>query len=236
MQQNIPPVILMVAMDKEFSAIAPYTELLQQKEDSPFAIYEALISQRRVVIALSGIGKANAAMATAEAIRLYPHSLCIVNVGVSGGLLPNCSVGDCLVGSKFMYHDVWCGEGNALGQVQGLPVFFSAHEALLSVAHQLSSVSNDTVKFGSFCCGDTFIPSPSVLNNFSDCCAVDMESAAIAQACHLYQKPMIALRIVSDTPLTAQNHSEQYRLFWSNNPHKAFAPLVEFLKLLPIEL
>ena len=41
-----------------------------------------------------------------------------------------------------------------------------------------------------------------------------MESAAIAQTAYLYQTQLVSLRIVSDTPLTEQDHGKQYTDFW----------------------
>ena len=43
-----------------------------------------------------------------------------------------------------------------------------------------------------------------------------MESGAIAQTAYLYGTPLVSLRIVSDTPLTSQNHSKQYSSFWQD--------------------
>ena len=74
---------------------------------------------------------------------------------------------------------------------------------------------------GLLLCGDTFIPDADHLRSFAqhylDLVAVDMESAAIAQTAYLYQTPLVSLRIVSDTPLTRQDHGKQYADFWQQS-------------------
>ena len=55
-----------------------------------------------------------------------------------------------------------------------------------------------------------------------------MESAAIAQVCHLWNVPMLSFRIISDTP-GVDAHFEQYLNFWDTMAEKSFAVTKEFL-------
>lgn len=59
--------------------------------------------------------------------------------------------------------------------------------------------------------------------------AVDMESAAIAQACCLRQVPFMCLRVISDSPWTSHDNSSQYEDFWTEAPQKSFAAVSEIL-------
>lgn len=58
--------------------------------------------------------------------------------------------------------------------------------------------------------------------------AVDMESGAIAQVCHLRNVPFLAIRVVSDTP-GVENHLQQYGDFWSLAPKSTFGVLRRLL-------
>ena len=224
-----PSIVLLCAMGKEHMAIqsalqalAPAVELVERAlvEKAPFATYrytlrlEEHATEWTFHLIETGIGKVHAALATQRAIELYhPHLL--VNVGVSGGLYAGAQVGDLCLSTAYRYHDVWCGEGNERGQVQGMPAQFSADAATIAaVAQQLSIPLHE----GLLLCGDTFIPDAEHLRAFAqqypDLVAVDMESASIAQTAYLYQTPLVSLRIVSDTPLTSQDHGKQYASFW----------------------
>ena len=55
-----------------------------------------------------------------------------------------------------------------------------------------------------------------------------MESAAIAQVCHLWNVPMLSFRIISDTP-GVEEHFDQYLNFWETMADKSFAVTKEFL-------
>ena len=211
-----------MAIQSALQALAPAVELVERAlvEKAPFATYRyTLRLEERAIewtfhLIETGIGKVHAALATQRAIEHYQPQL-LVNVGVSGGLYADAQVGDLCLSTAYRYHDVWCGEGNERGQVQGMPAQFSADAATIAaVAKQLSIPLHE----GLLLCGDTFIPDAEHLRAFAhqypDLVAVDMESAAIAQTAYLYQTPLVSLRIVSDTPLTHQDHGKQYADFW----------------------
>lgn len=102
------------------------------------------------------------------------------------------------------------------------------------------SLDTETAIFGGLICtGDKFITDRKELNeiksNFPEGLAVDMESAAIAQVCHLYNVPFISFRIISDTP-GADKHFEQYQNFWGEMADRSFRITETFLKALPNQL
>ena len=87
--------------------------------------------------------------------------------------------------------------------------------------------------------GDKFITDRSELNEikskFADGLAVDMESGAIAQVCHIYGVPFISFRIISDTP-GAEAHWQQYENFWQTMADRSFGVVRTFLESLPTTL
>lgn len=183
-----------------------------------------------------GIGKVNAAVGATELImRIQPDV--IISSGVAGGIDAQVGVMEVVVSSEVVYHDVWCGMGNAYGQVQGMPPVFKCDDRLCAIA---AGLSTDTkIHAGLICSGDKFITDRSELDeikgNFPTGLAVDMESGAIAQVCHIYGVPFVSFRIISDTP-GADEHWQQYENFWETMADRSFGVVRTFLESLPTEL
>ena len=183
-----------------------------------------------------GIGKVNAAVGASELMaRMQPDV--VVSTGVAGGIDAKAGVMEVVAASEVVYHDVWCGMGNAYGQIQGLPPRFTCDERLVHKA--VSLPSSVPVHAGLICTGDKFITERGELDaikaEFPEGLAVDMESAAIAQVCHLYRVPFISFRIISDTP-GADAHWQQYENFWETMADRSFGVVRTFLESLPSSL
>ena len=196
--------------------------------------YDALREAGVASVVLSGIGKASAARAVTELI-LTEHPDCIINSGVAGGLKDFIvKAGDVVIGSEVAYHDVWCGEPNERGQVQGLPSRFPADPVLLAKATALAASREwpVTIHTGLIASGDQFYISREedarILSVRPDALASDMESGAIAQTCHHYGVPFLSIRSISDTHLTEEEMRTTYANFWPNLAKNSFV----FLKAL----
>ena len=191
------------------------------------------VGDNEIVLRQCGIGKVNAALGAAELIRVFSPDA-MVSTGVAGGI--DCCLGvmDVVVSSSIVYHDVWCGMGCEYGQVQGMPAVFAADEAMCRVAQSLNDDADNTTRIhaGLICTGDQFITDRSELDkiksNFPAGLAVDMESAAIAQTCHIYGVPFVSFRIISDTP-GVDKHIEQYENFWGEMANRSFGVTRRFL-------
>jgi len=195
--------------------------------------YEALRRAGISDVVRSGIGKAAAARAATEMI-LQDRPDYIINSGCAGGLAPDINVCDIVIGAQTAYHDVWCGEGNLPGQVQGLPQRFDADPALLHAARSLRC--RQPVHCGLICSGDQFLSTREeetrVLGIYPDALACDMESAAIAQVCHHYGVPFLSFRIISDTRAGGSGRQEAYEHFWEHLSDDSFAFLQQLLECL----
>lgn len=224
---------IITAMGAEQKQVAQLLENKQEYVEGPFQYTEGTIRNNTVVLMKCGIGKVNAAAGTVELIRRFQPQ-CIISTGVAGGIDSCLKVMDVVASQEVVYHDVWCGEGNAYGQVQGLPARFTCSEALFQCAMSLDTET--AIHGGLICSGDKFITDRSELNDikekFPEGLAVDMESGAIAQVCHLYRVPFISFRIISDTP-GADHHWEQYTNFWETIADRSFAVTHTFLTSLP---
>lgn len=81
------------------------------------------------------------------------------------------------------------------------------------------------IKTGLTVSGDYFVDNKakmqSILDDFPEATAVDMESCSIAQVCHVYQVPFISFRIISDIPLKDTDASMYYD-FWNRVAEGSF--------------
>ncbi|CDC57271.1 putative uncharacterized protein [Phocaeicola coprophilus CAG:333] len=227
---------IITAMSSEQKQLANQLENPTERKEGPFTYTEGTIKNNTIILMQCGIGKVNAAAGAVEMIRNFAPD-CIISTGVAGGI-DNClNVMDVVVSSRIVYHDVWCGEGNAYGQIQGLPLYFTGNETLYQCAISLDTET--AIHGGLICSGDKFITDRQELEtikaNFPEGLAVDMESASIAQVCHLYEVPFISFRIISDTP-GAEKHLEQYKNFWGEMADRSFHVTEAFLKALPNKL
>ena len=87
---------------------------------------------------------------------------------------------------------------------------------------------------GLICSGDQFITDrdglEKIKRHFPEGLAVDMESGAIAQVCHIYGIPFLSCRMISDTPGHVENHAVQYKNFWMTVPEKSFEVLKQIIE------
>lgn len=211
---------IIVAMSRELNLLLPLIAGASSREAGGFTLTEGTVGDNSVVVMQSGIGKVNAAMGTLTMINVAAPDL-IVNTGVAGGTGAGAAVLDVVLGTRVAYHDVWCGPGCERGQVQGLPRYFDA-------APEVAALDLPGVHRGLIASGDQFVDTVEALDAiraiYPDVMAVDMESAPIAQVCHLTGVPFVSVRVVSDTPGATDNTS-QYLDFWTKAPEQTFEVL-----------
>lgn len=224
---------IIVAMNAEFQMVKALLSHPEEETVRHLHFLRGRLGEREIVLMQSGIGKVCGAVGTLEMIRRYAPD-CILNTGVAGGIDDRLRVMDVVVADEVVYHDVWCGEGNRWGQVQGLPARYTSDRRLYEAA--LSVRSDVALCGGLICSGDRFITDRAELadikTHFPEGLAVDMESGAIAQVCYLYGIPFLSCRIISDTPGKVENHFLQYLDFWTAAPEKSFEILSALLEKL----
>ena len=205
---------IIVAMESELQMLLPLVEDMKETTVNGYLIRRGRMGDNEVAIMQTGIGKVNAAVGAISLIDSFGPDL-VVNTGIAGGTGQGAD--------RIGYHDVYCGPGNARGQVQGLPELFPY---LGDKLVNLGAVSgNPAVKRGLIASGDLFVSTPeelkAVLAVQPEAIAVDMESGAIAQVCCLRDVPFLAIRVVSDTP-GVENHHAQYSEFFTIAPRSTF--------------
>ena len=219
-------------MDKEFVQLSSLLTEAQTEEHAGKSFTLGKIGEKSIVMQKCGIGKVNAAVGTVEMISVY-HPDLIISTGCAGGAASHLHITDVVVGTEYRYHDVYCGSEVEYGQFVGMPASFMPSSELVEKALHLPC--DTQVHGGLMVSGDWFVDSQEkmrgILSQFPEAIAVDMESCAIAQVCHLRQVPFISFRVISDMPLSDEKAS-QYFDFWSRLADGSFEVTKTFIQSL----
>lgn len=154
------------------------------------------------VITVCGEGKVNAAMCTQAMIMEYAPEL-IINTGVGGGLTAGLKIGDIVVASAVVEHDL---DASALGHERGYVFGLDCVE--MPCDPKISALLMEcTENFGISCrrgiiaSGDQFINSTEkkkwLVDTFN-ASVCEMEGAAIGHVCMRNKVPFGVLRSISD--------------------------------------
>ncbi len=220
---------IIVAMDKEFAQLKTLLTDCKEEQHGNKTFVLGQLGQHQLILQQCGIGKVNSAIGTVEMIHAYNPEL-IISTGVAGGADVNLNVTEVVVSTACCYHDVYCGSECAPGQVLGQPQRFDTPSSLHQKATRMQSET--PVHSGLIVTGDWFVDSKekiqSILNQFPEAKAVDMESASIAHTCHAYNIPFVSFRIISDIPLKDTDAS-QYFDFWERLANGSFEVTKQFL-------
>ena len=209
-------------MDKELQQLLQLMEQPLECMQKGQSFWIGQIGDSSLILTKSGIGKVNAAYGAINLIDNFRPDV-VISTGCAGGASTDLEIRDVVVSTQICYHDAWCGQPNEKGQIQGLPAKYDADEKLVEIAKNLKSDSH--IVSGMIVSGDWFVDKvekmKSIVADFPDAMAVDMESAALAQICHLYKMPFLSFRVISDIPLKPNNGID-YNNFWSEVADESF--------------
>ncbi|MBA2878871.1 adenosylhomocysteine nucleosidase [Anoxybacillus kamchatkensis] len=191
------------AMEEE---VAILREKIADRTETTVAncsFYSGTLDGADVVLLKSGIGKVNAAMSMTILLERFAPDV-VINTGSAGGFAPSLNVGDIVISTEVVHHDVdVTAFGYAYGQVPGMPARYKADERLVQAAETSAAhIRAIQVAKGLIATGDSFMHDPArvdfVRTQFPDLYAVEMEAAAIAQVCHQFGVPFVVIRALSD--------------------------------------
>ncbi len=193
------------ALNYEVNLLIERMDSVRQNIRAGVSYHSGMLNGKSVVVAVSGVGKVNAALCTQIMISEFAVTH-IINSGVAGALKDYLEPGDVVVSTDLAQHDVDVSEGGgyALGQIPGMKTaFFKADQALAGLAVKLLKDSEAKHKIYSdrIVSGDVFVANAAkkadILNEF-EAAATEMEGAAIAHVCHLNAIPFVVIRAISD--------------------------------------
>lgn len=222
------------AMDEE---VALLSENMTEKEEITVAhclFITGKLVDKPVVLLKSGIGKVNAAMATTIMHERFSPTH-IINTGSAGGFSDRLQVGDVVISTQVVHHDVdVTGFDYAYGQVPGLPAMYAADTELITAA--ITAIKSLDVQYGEgiIATGDSFMDKPDhvafVNGKFPSMIAAEMEAAAIAQVCYQYNKPFVIIRALSD--IAGKQSSITFDQFLEKAARNASQLIIKMLKAL----
>lgn len=221
------PLALVAAMEQELAAV-----LQAMPDEAPVRtagrdFWCGHLHGRPVVAVLSRIGKVAAATTTAVLLERFGCGA-VVFTGVAGGLAPGVAVGDVVVATELLQHDL---DASPIFPRYEVPLTGLARFATDTVlSHALARAASAVlaegpgdaaeaaewqalgvpaagtqaprVHRGLVASGDRFVStaaeSAALRAALPDALAVEMEGAAVAQVCHDYGVPFAALRTISD--------------------------------------
>ncbi len=186
------------AMQVEIERLCSLIENCETKELFGRKFYCGIIRKKEVVVVESGIGKVNAAVTTSILCNNFNIDL-IINTGVAGGV-GDLKPFDLIISDKLMYHDFDLTPiGYKKGVIPSTGKTFDTSIEARSICEAIAKEKNISYKIGNIASGDIFATNPSIVNDLElDIKAVEMEGAAIAHTAKIYNKPFVALRVISD--------------------------------------
>lgn len=166
--------------------------------------YTGTIAGKPVVVVQSGIGKVNAAVCTQLLADRFDVQG-IINTGIAGSLKEEINIGDIVLATDLVHHDVDTGGfGYPAGQIPQMDIFsFPTDENLRQTAIRCFTVLYPEAKAhcGRIVSGDQFISDKQkkkwLSETFNGYCT-EMEGAAIAQTAYLNRLPCLIIRSISD--------------------------------------
>ncbi len=191
------------AMEGEVALLVDAMEDKRMLTISGLTFFRGTIDECKVIVVKCGVGKVNAAIA-AEILCGGFQVGALINTGVAGGLDSRVRIGDIVLSTDLLQHDM---DVTALGYEpavipdQDISVF-AADEKLRNLAIEAAEdVPDLNVVEGRIVSGDQFISGLDrklyLLEAFSGVCT-EMEGAAIGQVCSMNKTPFLVLRSISD--------------------------------------
>ena len=198
------------AMHEEIAALQPCLEGLHTEQRAGRDFHFGRLDGHDVILVRCGIGKVAAATTTAVLLDAFDAGA-LLFTGVAGGLGEGVRVGDIVVASALLQHDM---NAEPLFPRWEVPLTgrarFDADAAwsirLVRASHALAAANlhahGATIHHGLVVSGDRFVAtraeSDQLRAALPDALAVEMEGAAVAQVCHDFGRPFGVVRTVSD--------------------------------------
>lgn len=194
---------LIGAMAEEIERIEERLTNEKVSEKAGIRFMEGVFCGKSVVLCRSGVGKVNAAVCTQLLIDQFGVDA-IIFTGVAGALDPALDIGDIVISSDCMQHDM---DASALGFPRGTIPFadtsvFPADQALVKLAVQAGErQESGRIVCGRVLSGDQFIAdrdTVKLLHEQLGGTCTEMEGSAVAQVCAMNGIPYVVIRSMSD--------------------------------------
>ena len=198
------------AMHEEIAALRPCLADLRTERRAGRDFHLGRLDGHDVILVRCGIGKVAAATTTAVLLDAFDASA-LLFTGVAGGLGEGVRVGDIVVATTLLQHDMnaeplfprWevplTGRARFDADATWSARLAQASRALAAAdAHAVGAAIHE----GMVVSGDRFVATHAESDQLRallpDALAVEMEGAAVAQVCHDFARPFAVVRTISD--------------------------------------
>ena len=192
------------AMEEEVAILKEKMSDVTVLEKAGMEFYKGTLGGHPAVVVRSGIGKVNAGICTQILADLFQVEA-VINTGVAGSLKAEINIGDIVLSTDTMQHDVDAREfGYPLGQIPRMDTLtFPADEALRAAALKVCREVNPEIQVfeGRVASGDQFVADKETKDKIiakTQAYCTEMEGAAIGQAAYLNKIPYLVIRAISD--------------------------------------
>ncbi len=215
---------IMSAMEEEISLLSADLILKEERTIANRKYQRGILYGKEVVIVLSRWGKVAASQTATTLINLFDVDS-IIFTGVAGGADPALNIGDVVISSELVQHDV---DASAVAPMKRFEIpllgisHFKSDDAMAESAYLAAKqyvekelhkdvaprylekykITVGQVVKGLIASGDQFMADPTKLlelrKALPDLKCVEMEGAAVAQVCYEHRIPYVAIRILSD--------------------------------------
>jgi adenosylhomocysteine nucleosidase len=211
------------AMPEEIAGVLEALSNVRIKELGRRQFHTGSLHGVEAVVVFSRWGKVAAAATVTQLLSSYPVTRLVFG-GVAGGTRPGLSIGDIVVATELVQHDM---DASPLYPRYEVPLLgkarFAADPALseqlaaaartfltrdlgsevAAAEREFFKITAPQVVEGLVASGDKFFASGSEVqelrHRMPEVCCVEMEGAAVAQVCHEYEIPFAVVRTISDS-------------------------------------
>jgi adenosylhomocysteine nucleosidase len=194
------------AMESEIGGLRDALVNVKVVKKAGMEFFQGIMSDcgNEVIVVKCGVGKVNAGICAEILCECFKVD-CLINTGAAGSLNPKIDIGDVVLCTEAVQHDMDCrGFGSPIGKIPFMKTSeFHADDKLRSLAKSVcEKVCTDISVFeGKIATGDQFICDKErkkfITENFGALCC-EMEGAAIAQTAFLNEVPFLIIRAISD--------------------------------------
>ena len=193
---------IIAAMEQELVLLVEQLENKVEKIVLGNIYYTGRLGKHDVVLVQSGVGKVMSAMSVAVLADHFEVDA-LINTGSAGAVAPELKIGDVVVASRLVYHDVdLTAFGYDYGQMSMQPLYFESDPSFVETFEKVLAQASIDSKIGLIATSDSFIAGQdkidAIKGHFPEVLAVEMEGAAIGQAAYLNKIPYLVIRAISD--------------------------------------
>ena len=194
-------IAIMGAMQEEIAPLLEYFKDYTTMEFANNKYYMTSYKGLKLIIAYSKIGKVNASLTATTLIEKFGAQQLFFS-GVAGAVNPALKIGDLIVATKLVQHDVDISAfGHPYGFIPEGSVYTPTSQALRELVINVAKKQRKEVLEGVIATGDQFICDNAKKNWIQetfDADAIEMEGASVAVVCEALNVPFCILRAISD--------------------------------------